>query len=307
MKKIFPVIFALLALSTVSHACEICGCGVGTQYIGILPDFKSHVFGVRYRYSSLYSHVGAGGATTYLTTLEKYNTLEAWGGWNITRKIRMMGSIPYGFNERINQGVTTTKNGIGDIYLSAYYELLNNRRTTNANKLLVQNLWFGAGVKLPTGKYNPADKTMQNENGNLFQLGTGSTDVLLSVMYDLRLQDAGINLSSMYKINTVNKYDYEYGNKFNINTTAYYKFSIKNKLSIAPNMGVQFETAQQDLDKGLPVEVSGGNLLVGTIGVETSFKSIAIGGNFQTPLSQNLGKGIIKANNRCMVHVSFAL
>lgn len=307
MKRIFLALFIICILPAFSKACEICGCGVGTQYIGILPDFKNHVFGIRYRYSSLYSHVGVGGATTYLTTLEKYNTVEVWGGWNITRKIRVMGSIPYGFNERINQGVTTSKSGIGDIYLSAYYELLNNRHTTNANKLLVQNLWFGAGVKLPTGEYNPADKTMQNENGNLFQLGTGSTDVLLSLMYDLRLQDAGINISSVYKINTVNKFDYEYGNKFNVNTALYYKFSIKNKLSIAPNVGAQFETAQEDLDKGLPVEVSGGNLLVGTIGVETSFKRIAIGGNFQTPLSQDIGKGIIKANNRCMVHISFTL
>ena len=304
-KHIF--IYLLVLIPFVSSACDICGCGVGNQYIGILPEFRSHVFGLRYRYSSLYSHVGADGATTYLTTLEKYNTLEVWGGWNITQKIRLMGSIPYGFNERINQGVSTTKSGIGDIYVSAYYELLNNRHTTNASKLLVQNLWFGAGVKLPTGQYNPADKSMQNENGNLFQLGTGSTDFLLSVMYDLRLQDAGINVSSMYKINTVNKFDYEYGNKFNVNTSLYYKFSVKNKLSVAPNLGIQYENSQQDVDKGLPVEVSGGNLLVGSIGVETSFKRIAIGGNFQTPLSQNLGKGIIKANNRCMVHISFAL
>jgi len=306
MKKYIPLL--LLALAPfLSKACEICGCGVGNQYIGILPDFKNHVFGLRYRYSSLYSHVGAGGATTYLTTLEKYNTIEFWGGWNVTRKIRIMGSLPYGFNERINQGTTTSKSGIGDIFFSGYYELLNNRHTTNSGKLLVQNLWFGAGVKLPTGQYNPADKSMQNENGNLFQLGTGSTDVLLSVMYDLRLQDAGINVSSMYKINTVNKYDYEYGNKFNINTALYYKFRIKNKLSVAPSMGVQFETAQQDVDKGLSVEVSGGNLLVGTVGVETNYKKIAIGANFQTPLHQDLGKGIIRANNRCMVHVSFAL
>ena len=115
-----------------------------------------------------------------------------------------------------------------------------------------------------------------------------------------------LNIPDLEKLSYHISFDYEYGNKFNINTTAYYKFSIKNKLSVAPNMSVQFETAQEDLDKGLPVEVSGGNLLVGTVGVETSVKRIAIGAKFQTPLSQDLGKGIIKANNRCMVHVSLA-
>jgi len=306
MRKHIPV-FLLVLIPFLSNACDICGCGVGSQYIGILPDFRNHVFGLRYRHSSLYSHVGVDGTTTYLTTLEKYNTVEFWGGWNVTGKTRIMASVPYNFNQRSNQGITTSKNGIGDIYFSGYYALLNNRHTTSSGKLLIQSLWFGAGVKLPTGKYNPADKSMQNDNGNLFQLGTGSTDVLLNIMYDVRLQDAGLNVSSLYKINTVNKDGYEYGNKFNVSTSAYYKFLIKNRLSIAPNMGAQFETAQQDRDKGIAVEVSGGNLLVGTVGVETSFKRMAVGANFQTPLYQNLGKGILKANNRCMVHVSFAL
>lgn len=307
MKKICVITIITLAVPLLSRACDICGCGMGNQYVGILPDFRKHVFGLRYRYSSLYSHVGVGGSTTYLTTLEKYNVLELWGGWNITSKIRIMGAVPYGFNERDNQGAVTSKNGLGDIYFSGYYELFNNRHTTKSNKLLVQNLWFGTGIKIPTGKYNPSDKGSDDKSSNLYQLGTASTDVLFNVMYDIRLQDAGLNVSSMYKINTVNKYEYEYGNKFNINTQAYYKFRIKQKLTVAPNIGVQFENSQQDLDSGFHVEASGGNLMMGTIGVETSFGRIAIGGNFQTPLYQNLGKGIIKANNRCMVHVSFAL
>ena len=307
MKKLYVILACMLVTPFIAQACEICGCGAGNQYVGILPDFRKHVFGLRYRYSSLYSHVGVGGSSTYLTTKENYNTVEFWGGWNITNNIRVMASVPYSFNERSNQSVSASKNGIGDVYFSGFYQVLNSRHTTQASKLLVQSLWLGGGIKLPTGKYDPADKSTQNESTNLFQLGTGSTDFMLNAMYDVRLQDAGINISSAYKINTANKYDYTYGNKFNINTVAYYKFRVKNMFSIAPNAGVQFETSQQDDDDGLDVEISGGNLLVGTVGVETIFNRIAIGGNFQTPLKQNLGKGIIKANNRCMVHVSFSL
>ncbi len=305
MKKYISALLILLFPSLL-HACDICGCGVGNNYIGILPDFHKHVFGLRYRYSSLLTHVGVDGTTTYLTTKENYNTVEAWGGWNISKNIRIMASVPYSFNERTNQGIEQSKNGIGDANVSGYYQLLNKRHTIS-DKVLVQSLWLGGGVKLATGKYNPLDKASTTESANLFQLGTGSTDFMASAMYDIRLQDVGINITSTYKMNTANKYDYRYGNKLNANSQLYYKFRIKHKLLIAPNAGLQYETASTDKDNGFNVTVSGGNLLLGTAGVETSFGKLAIGANFQTPVSQQLANGIVKANDRMMLHISIAL
>jgi hypothetical protein len=307
MKKYILALVLSMSCSMLAMACDICGCGVGNSYIGILPDFHKHIFGMRYRYNSMWTHVGTGGSFTYLTTKEEYNTIEAWGGWNIGKKFRIMASIPYSFNERTKQEVTDSKNGIGDISLSGYYQLINNRRTVFKKKLLVQSLWIGAGVKLATGEYNPLDKSITNENANLFQLGTGSYDFNIAAMYDIRLQDNGINLNTNYKMATLNKYDYKYGNKFNFNAQAYHKFRVKKKLAIAPSAGIQYETAGNDSDKGFNVTVSGGNLLLGTVGVESAFGKMAIGANFQTPLSQNLANGIVKANNRMMLHVAIAL
>lgn len=307
MKKYIITIAVVLALPMFSSACDICGCGVGNSYIGILPDFYKKIFGVRYRYNSLLTHIGAGGATTYLTTAEMYRTVELWGGYNIGSKFRIMVAVPYSFNERLNQGITRSKNGLGDVSAAGYFQAISNRKVIFSNKLLVQSLWIGGGVKLPTGKYNPSDKSAANENTNLFQLGTASTDFTINAMYDIRLQDAGLNIASAYKINTANKYDYKYGDKLTINGEAYYKFRIKNKVTIAPNTGIQYEKSQKDTDRKFGVDISGGYLLSGTAGVETSFKKISIGGNYQIPLSQNLGSGFVKANNRFMVHISFAL
>ncbi|MEO5944004.1 MAG: transporter [Ferruginibacter sp.] len=307
MKKYILIIFLATSVPVFTTACDICGCGVGNSYIGILPDFYKHIFGFRYRYNSMFTHVGVGGSFSYLTTKETYNTIEAWSGRNIGKKFRVMASVPYSFNEKTNQGITNNKNGIGDISLSGYYQLLNKRQPFPGNKLLVQSLYIGAGIKSATGKYNPLDKTSTNDNANLFQLGTGSTDFNFSAMYDVRLQDMGINLSSNYKITTANKYHYEYGNKFSINAQAYYKFKINKKLSVAPNAGIQYEKTKDDLDNGFDVTVSGGRLLLGTVGVETAFSKFAVGANFQTPLSQNLASGIVKANNRFMLHMAIAL
>lgn len=301
----------MMALGYVVSACDICGCGVGNGYIGILPDFHKRILGVRYRYSGMLTHVGVGGTTTYLTTKESFNIVEAWGGWNISDKFRVMASVPYSYNEKENQGITKNKKGIGDISVAGYYQLLGSRKTVAAGaanpKLLVQSLWIGGGVKLATGQYNPSDKSTTGENTNLFQLGTGSFDFNLGAMYDLRLQDAGINVNANYKVNTANKYDFQYGNKLNINSQLYYKFRTKNRVMIAPNAGVQYEAAQTDRDGDINVTVSGGKLLIGTVGLETAFGKFAVGANYQTPLSQNLANGIVKAQDRIMVHIAFAL
>jgi len=303
-KILLPVIIFLFATATAT-ACDICGCGTGNSYIGILPDFYKHIFGLRYRYNSLNTHLGAGGASTYLTTNEKYSIAELWGGWTFNNKWRVMATLPYSMNEKTNQGSTKSKNGISDISVAAYYQLLNKKSDAFTNKLLVQSLWIGGSIKLPTGQYNPADKSSLNQNTNLFQLGTGSVDYSLAAMYDLRLQDIGLNMAASYKINTANNYQYTYGNKLSLSTQAYYKIRAK-KISLAPNAGIQYEEAKKDMDNNLAVDLSGGNMLLGTAGVEASFGKIAVGANFQTPLSQNLASGFVKANNRLMVHVAFA-
>ncbi|MEO8583727.1 MAG: transporter [Flavitalea sp.] len=306
MKK-YLVILAVMMAPFCSMACDICGCGVGNSYLGILPDFNKRIIGLRYRYNSIFTHVGIGGATTYLTTNELYRTVEVWGGWNITKNFRVMAAVPYSFNEKLNQGTSQTKNGISDINVSGLYQLINSQKTVINSKMLIQTLWVGGGIKLPTGKYNPKDKSSSNDNANLFQLGTGSVDFSVNAMYDIRLQDAGINLAASYKMNTTNKYNYSYGNKISSNAQAYYKFRIKNVVTVAPNAGVQFENSQRDVDTHLSVDISGGRLLLGTIGLETTFKNISIGANWQTPMSQNLANGIVKANDRMMIHASFLL
>jgi hypothetical protein len=306
MKKLVAIIMITISLPFLSQACDTCDCNTGNQYIGILPGFSKYAFGLRYRYSSLHSQAHTANST-YLTTLEKYNTVELWGAWNITKKIGITASVPYRFEEFNNQESTTSKNGLGDIYLLGYYRLFNNRHTLRSGKSLVQNLWFGVGIESPTGQYDAADKSMLNDTVNLYQLGSGSTDVPFNVIYNICLPDAGLNVSSMYKINTVNKHAYEYGNRFTINAQAYYKFSIKYKVAVMPVIGIQFENFQKSIDHHNWVEASNGNLLMGTVGIQTSFKTISIGGNFQTPLQQDVGNGMIRFNNTCMVQVSLTL
>ncbi len=305
MKKYILLILIICSSFQKTNACDICGCGVGSYYIGILPDFTKKIVGLRYRYNSLRTHIGAGGVQTYLTSNEVYNTIELWGGWNIGKKFRLMATIPYSFNERSNKGITKEKNGFGDMSISGFYQLINSRKTIY-KKLLVQSMFIGIGIKLPTGNYNPVDKENTNQNANLFQLGTASVDYSINAMYDIRLQDIGLNINASYKMNTTNKYEYNYGNKLSANAQLYYKYRIKKKVMLSPNAGLLYENAARDTDKKFKVDISGGKLLCGNLGIETRFKKMAVGASWQMPISQDLANGSVRANNRAMVQLAFS-
>lgn len=302
MKKMILLFIALTACK-LAVACDICGCGVGSYYIGLLPDFKQRFAGLRYQYKTMRSHLGPGGSTSYLTTDETYQTAELWGGWNIGKKFRVLGFVPLNFSERSNQGISKSKTGLGDIAVAGYYQVFSKMQTLNS-KLLVHSLWVGGGFKLPTGKYEPAERKENEDSPNNFQLGTASVDFTLNAMYDIRLMDLGLNTNISYKLNTRNKYDYQYGNKFTANLLAYYKLRPLKDLSISPNAGILYETADKDTEQ-IKVDVSGGYTLMGTAGIELSFKQYAIGGNFQPVLSQELAGIKVKAGNRAMVHLTY--
>lgn len=302
------LILTLFLLPLFSAACDICGCGVGSYYVGILTDFKKRFIGLRYQHKSLITHLNAAGGRSYLTTDETYHIAELWGAVNIGKKFRVMGFIPYNFNQRLNQGVTTAQNGFGDVAAYGYYKIIDSRHVTKNKKLMIHSLWMGAGLKLPTGNYNNTDKNVTENIQNTFQLGTGSTDVVLNAMYDLRLQDAGINTNMSYKINTANKYNYRYGNKFTTNLLAYYKISLGKNGNLAPNTGVTYEQAGKDRKQNNgTVEESGGYSLTHKTGIEWSFKRFSWGANYQMPVQQRLAEAKVKSQNRLMIHVSVSL
>ncbi|SEB21044.1 Putative MetA-pathway of phenol degradation [Pedobacter hartonius] len=259
---------------------------------------------MRYQYKSLRTHLGPIGERTPITADETYQSAELWGGWNFGNRFRVLAFVPYNFNKRESQTGNGTKTGLGDIAVMAYYKLFDHKGNLG-ERLLVQSLWIGGGIKVPTGKYEPSERLAVSESPNNFQLGTASTDFTLNVAYDIRYNDMGINTNVNYKINTENKYDYRYGNKFTSNVLAYYKLRIANKVTLAPNIGLLYETAAKDVEsEKYDVAISGGYSLSAVGGVEVAMKGLSFGVNYQNVRSQDLAGGRAHAGNRVMVHIS---
>lgn len=304
MKIKLTLTLAIICFTIGAKACDICGCGVGSYYIGILPEYNKRFIGLRYQHKTLQTHLGPTGERTPISTDETYQSAELWGGWNIGKKFRVLAFVPYNFNERVNQDERGTKSGLGDIALMGYYNLFNQTGTLG-DKLVVQSLWLGAGIKTPTGKYEPTERLAIQESPNNFQLGTASTDFTFNAAYDVRYHDFGVNANVNYKVNTANKYEYRYGNKFTTNVLAYHKFRVAHALTVAPNIGMLYETSAKDVENNkYDVAVSGGHSLAAIVGVEFALKGISFGANYQNIRSQNLAGGRALAGNRIMTHFS---
>src|SRR5215475_8536802 len=110
-RNIFYLV-VFLTISSSTMACDICGCGGGNFYMGLLPNFKSKFIGVRYHYSQ-YHTVLANDQTQF--SHNYYNAVELWGGWNIGKKWQVLAFVPYYFNRQADDDGVTYKNGLGDV------------------------------------------------------------------------------------------------------------------------------------------------------------------------------------------------
>jgi hypothetical protein len=298
MKKIFFVIIMMTGFSlSKMQACDICGCGVNNYYIGILPQFNHKFFGLRYHFNSFNTHL-TNDATQFSRDL--YQTIEFWGGWNIGKRVQVLAFVPVNFNHQASdEGVVNLK-GLSDIMLLANYKLIDISSAT-----VSQQLWIGAGVKLPTGKFEIEDNDPDVASAANGQLGSGSTDILLNAMYNVRVNKLGINTTASYKINSVNKDEYRFGNRLSASSFAYYPIRF-SKTVISPNLGILYENTKGSELKDRKIDLTGGSILQGSAGAEVGFNKIAVGFNVQLPLAQNFAENQTKAKIKGMAHVSFA-
>ncbi|NGM71731.1 transporter [Sphingobacterium sp. SGL-16] len=300
MRKII-LLTAIAGMNFTSlFACEICGGGLGSNYTGLLPNFNKRFVGIRYHFNYVNTQLDVDGKTTALSNKEKYHTAELWSAWNIGSRWRVMAIVPYSHIEKFNYGTDSKskKDGLGDINLSGYFNLLNKE------SVFTQSIWVGVGAKLPTGQYNKDEFTNMN-SPNIYQLGTGSVDFTGSVNYDIRLNNIGLNTNASYKVNTKNKDDYQYGNKLTLNGSVYYNTALSSDIKLRPNVGLQYENQAKDHTMDYQIDETGGYNTNTNLGLEATVRGLAFGFSYQTPIAQNISKGRTELVNKFLTHLTF--
>ena len=169
-----------------------------------------------------------------------------------------------------------------------------------------QQLWIGGGVKLPTGKFDVGFDEIEALTADVnSQQGSGSLDFLLNSSYNIRKNNFGVNTTVNYKINTSNRDNYAFGNRFSASSLAYYSIKMKD-VFLAPNSGIIYDNAAGNKFQSIKINQTGGYAAYAVAGAELSMKSITIGANAQLPFTQNFSDGQTKAKFRGMMHASFS-
>lgn len=300
-KNLITVLLLLSLTSTSASACDICGCGNGSSFYGILPQYHRAFVGMRYKQKQFNSHI----SSDVLSTTENFSTMELWTRIYPTKKIQILGFVPYHFNSQYKNIDQTTNSiqGLGDISVLVSYNLINTFADTTYKKDLQHQLLMGLGIKAPTGAFQYDPYSVEEVANANFQLGTGSWDFPINLNYTLKKNNSGLNINATYKINTENTAAYKFGNRTSIAAQAF-KMIATQKTLFMPLMGFYTESFPMDKVEKKSNEFTGGRLIAASAGLETYTGKIAIGANVQLPISQKLSNGELKLNYSAMAHVT---
>lgn len=307
MKRILK--FLLLAIPALmfarsGHACDVCGCSLGGSYFGILPQFNKNFVGLRWSQAKFNAHMNH--HSEYLGeefSNDTYSKVELWGRFYVSKKIQVFAFVPYAYNDMNGTEQVLKASGLADVTLLSNIMLFNTGE--DKKKKFKHTLVAGGGIKLPTGSHDLEDQgKLVNPN---FQLGTGSTDFLLSTVYTLRYQKVGLNSELGYKINTRNSNDYLFGNQFHASGQFFYWQNVK-AFKFLPNTGLYYETADHHKAGNIVQSNTGGSALLFTSGLETYYNNFSIGVNYKYPLAQEFNSddiSTIKSKQRWMISLTY--
>ncbi len=280
--KAGAALLLLFLLRTNAFAQSCCCTGAGANY-AILPNMDKHVVGIRYSYGSYntttytmtgHQHTPGMDMSTMgpgIPTVENIHTIDAFARFNLPKRFQVSAFVPVNLiTQKTTAGIKRTA-GLGDISFLVQYSVFNPLKCKG--KESKHQLRLGAGIKLPTGKFN------MNDDGLFLtdlQLGTGSVDFLFNAIYTYRFRQFGLNLLASYKKNLMNSKHFRFGDKMKGGANVFYIFKLPKKVSLMPLLGLNYNYSFYNVYEKTTLTYTGGQYLASDIGLDVYYKQFAV-------------------------------
>ncbi|WP_231567376.1 hypothetical protein [Lacinutrix sp. Hel_I_90] len=288
--------------------CDLCGCSTSSGSFGFGTLSNANFVGVRYLYQNFESKNGI--FENSPTSKEVFRTYQLWAQIPVIKTFYLSANVPYHDLSRTFNGITENIYGLGDSSLIGWYKLIfykkQNEETLNFDvkkEASGHSIQFGLGLKLPTGEFE--ERLADNINPG-FQVGTGSTDGILSFGYNYGGNTLGVNTLFSYYLKGENKNEYQFGNQFSYTTNLYTALSTK-KMNIMPFLGVSGDIYSSIKQYGETLNDTDGSIINASLGSEFAVEDFIFGASYTLPVNQNLFGHDVKSKQRISVYINYAL
>lgn len=286
--------------------CDLCGCATSGGGMGFSSLQNNNFIGIRYIHQDFKSRDGIFNNSPIIN--ENFATTQLWAKKNITEKWSLSAVVPYSNLKRTHtQRPSERVSGLGDITLITWYHFSFFKKTEENEAVFAtktpsnHQLQVGIGVKLPTGEFR---QELTNGINPGFQVGTGSTDIVLSSIYNYTKEKWGFSSNLSYFVKTENSDNYRFGNQVSLSSRAFLPFG-NETLAYFPFLGITADHYNEVEEFGEKINGTDGHLINFMLGTEIAYKGFMLGGNFSVPIQQNLVSGDVTAKNRLEVYINF--
>ncbi len=302
MRQVYLILLIFLFAQTSAHSCLVCGCNSNSIFQGIFPANQYPLIGFRYASQDFKSHLLYHPS---LRTAERFETVELFSLFYLKPYLQIQTQLPYQRFRQWSASEAVVSSGFGDVIIIPSLRVLDHKFALGYGSYHHQ-LFFGAGIKLPTGRF-ALSKTSSSALANpQFQMGTGSFDPIAQMVYVLKTNLLGLYAQTTYRYAGNSPDYYRFGDRFNALVSLFTMKQI-NRAALSFQTGFLIETMGKTSLNALEIKETGGYSRGYFFGLDAMLGRATLGFQYNWQLAQSLGGGQLRQGNRSQVFLAYRI
>lgn len=302
MRQVYLFLLIFLGVQISAQACLVCGCNSNSIFQGIFPANQYPVVGFRYASQDFTSHLLYHPS---LRTSERFETVELFSLFYIKPYLQIQTQLPY---QRFRQWSATeavVSSGVGDVIILPSLRVLDHKFAWGYSSFR-QQLFLGAGIKLPTGRFALSETSSTALANPQFQMGTGSFDPMAQMVYVLRTDLLGLYAQTTYRYAGNSPDYYRFGDRFNALVSLFTMKQI-GRAALSFQTGFLYETMGRTSLNAVEIKETGGYSRGWFLGLDVLLGRATLGFQYNWQLAQKFGGGQFRQGNRSQVFLAYRI